>query len=95
MRELLARGEDHRDIGRRTGVPAGQAYLVGTGRPTDGGHSSDGTAPRPGEQAAPQHLVSPPHENPTSKQVVHEWIAARVAADGQQRRAGAAREERE
>ena len=39
-----------------------------------------------------QSLVNPPPENPTSRQVVREWIAARVAADEQMRKAGATRE---
>ena len=34
--------------------------------------------------------AGPPQENPTSRQAVHEWIAARVAADEQMRFAGAA-----
>jgi hypothetical protein len=40
-------------------------------------------------------LANPPHENPTSKKVVHEWIAARVSADEQQRRAGEQRKAQE
>ena len=39
--------------------------------------------------------ADPPHENPTSKQVVHDWIAGRVAADAQMRWAGAARKVKE
>ena len=39
------------------------------------------------------HPAEPPAENPTSRQTVHDWIAARVAADEQMRRAGAAAKE--
>lgn len=91
VRGLLAGGLDYERIGRQLGIPAGQAYLIATGTPADGGHSADATGPRPGGLPSSQHLVNPPHDNPTSKQVVHEWIAARVAADQQQRSAGARR----
>jgi hypothetical protein len=85
VKALIAQGLDYPEIGRRLGVPPGQAYLIGTGLPADGGHSADGAEDRPGALPSAQHLVNPPHENPTAKQVVHEWIAGRVAADEQQR----------
>jgi hypothetical protein len=84
---LIAQGLDYREIGRRLGVPAGQAYLIGTGTPADGGRAIDA----PGGRPSAQHLANPPHENPTSTQKVHDWIARRVAADEQMRWAGAAR----
>ena len=87
---LIAQGLDHREIGRRLGVPPGQAYLVGTGTPADGGHSSDEQT-RPGALSSAQHLVNPSSENPTARETVHDWIVRRVAADEQMRRAGAAR----
>ena len=87
---LIAQGLDYPEIGRRLGVPPGQAYLVGTGTPADGGHSSD-EQPRPGTLTSAQHLVNPRHENPTARRTVHDWIARRVAADEQMRGAGAAR----
>ena len=40
-------------------------------------------------------VAGPPHENPTSRQAVHEWISRRVAADEQMRWAGAARKARD
>jgi hypothetical protein len=89
VNELIAEGLDYPEIGRRLGVPAGQAYLIGTGTPADGGHST-ADDDRPGALDSAQHLANPPHENPTSTQRVHEWIARRVAADEQMRRAGAA-----
>jgi hypothetical protein len=42
----------------------------------------------------PSH-VAPREENPTSKKIVHDWIAERVARDAQQRAAGAARRKKE
>jgi hypothetical protein len=95
VRALLDAGLDHEEIGRRLGLPAGQVYLIGTGIPADGGHSADGTGARPGARPSSQDLANPPHENPTSKQVVHSWIRGRVLADDQQRRAGARQEVRQ
>jgi len=80
---LVAQGLGYPEIGRRLGIPAGQAYLIGTGEPADG-HAGNA-----------QNLANPPHENPTSRQAVHDWIAGRVAADDQMRWAGAARKARQ
>ncbi len=95
VKELISQGLDYPEIGRRLGVPPGQAYLIATGTPADGGHSTDEPQDRPGTLSSAQHLANPPHENPTSKQVVHDWIAGRVAADEQMRWAGAARKAQE
>jgi hypothetical protein len=84
VKRLIAQGLDYSEIGRRLGVPPGQAYLIGTGTPADGS-SPEGT----------QHLANPPYDNPTNTQVVHDWIARRVADDEQMRAAGAARKAQE
>ena len=86
---LVAQGPGYEEIGHRLGVPAGQAYLIATGTPADGAHPTD-ESPGPGTLSSAQRLVNPPHENPTSRSAVHEWIARRVAADEQMRFAGAA-----
>jgi hypothetical protein len=94
VRRLLAAGLDYLTIGERLGVPAGQAYLIGTGQPADG---SDSTSEPQRGRGAPltgsQRLANPPHENPTSRTTVREWIAARVAADPPMREAAARRGE--
>jgi hypothetical protein len=95
VKRLIAEGLDYPEVGRRLDVPAGQAYLIGTGTPADGGHSTDEPQDREGTLSSAQHLANPPHENPTAKQVVHDWIAGRVAADAQMRSAGAARKAQE
>jgi hypothetical protein len=95
VKRLIAEGLDYPEIGRRLGVPAGQAYLIGTGTPADGGHSTDEPQDRPGTLSSAQHLANPPHENPTAKQMVHDWIAGRVSADAQMRGAAAARKAQE
>ena len=76
---LVAQGVGYPEIGRRLGIPPGQAYLIATGTPADDGHPTD-ESPRPGTLSSAQHLVNPPHQNPTSRSAVHEWIARRDAA---------------
>ena len=90
VKALIAQGLDCLAIGRRLGVRPGQAYLTGTGTPADAGRS---TADR--DRPSAQHLTNPPQENPASTQIVHDWIARRVAADEQMRSAGAARKAQE
>jgi hypothetical protein len=92
VKALIAQGLDYLATGRRLGVPSGQAYLVGAGTPADAGHS---TADRDRPSPSAQHLTNPPQQNPTSTQIVHAWIARRVAADEQMRWAGAARKAQE
>jgi hypothetical protein len=91
--ELLRAGHDYGAAGQRLGIPAGQAYLIATGRPADGGDTvTDRERERRGLSSGSQQLPNPPAENPTGKHHVRRWIEARVAADSQQRAAGAQRE---
>ena len=92
VKALIAQGLDYLATGRRLGVPSGQAYVVGTSTPADAG---DSAADRDRPSASAQHRTNPPQENPTSTQIVHDWIARRVAADEQMRWAGAARKAQE
>jgi hypothetical protein len=90
VRDLVQQGLEYPEIGTRLGVPAGQAYLIGTGMPADGGDTrTPEERQRPGALTSAQHLLGVHAENPTAKLVVADWIAARVAADEQMRRAGA------
>ena len=92
VRKLLDDGLDYPAAARRLGIPAGQAYMIATGVPADGGDTiSEPEAGRRGVLAASQHLANPPYENPTSKESVRSWMAARVAADGQLQAAHQAR----
>jgi hypothetical protein len=93
VKALIAQGLDYPEIGRRLGVPPGQAYLIGTGRPADGSHRSGQDAPNPNSTDEPDSR--PPYDNPTNKQVVLDWVARRVADDEQMRSAGAARKAQE
>ncbi|MER6979117.1 hemerythrin domain-containing protein [Streptomyces carpinensis] len=94
VRRLLADGLDYEEAGRRLGVPPGQAFLIATGLPADGG----GTLPtaeqhRPGmPQESTQHLANPPTENPTGKDETRQWLKHRAAADRQMRQAAEQRD---
>lgn len=83
----LEQGLGYPEIGRLQGIPAGQAYMIATGLPADGGDVPGGAHSRPGALSTSQHLVNPPFENPTHKETVTEWIRRRVAADSQMRAA--------
>lgn len=87
---------DYRAAAQQLGVPAGQAYLVATGLPADGGdtfppeHTS-----RPGVlPGSTQALVYADQQvrNPTSKPDVHDWIKQRAAADAPMQAAAQARD---
>lgn len=88
VRALLDERLDYSTAAQRLGIPAGQAYLIATGRPADGGDTpSEREIAAGGLLASSQHLSNPPQENPTSSKAVQEWIRARVAADAPMREA--------
>ena len=88
VRQLLDGGLDYEAAGKRLGIPPGQAYMIATGVPADGGDTiTEEEARRPGFLPSSQHLSNPPHENPTAKDSVRAWLKARVAADEQMRTA--------
>jgi hypothetical protein len=89
VRKLLDSGLDYEAVGRRLGIAAGQAYMIATGVPADGSDTIPGreATQRRGLLPSSQHLVNPPHENPTGKESVRAWIAASVAADAPMRAA--------
>jgi hypothetical protein len=91
VRQLLDGGLDYEAAGQRLGIPSGQAYLIATGVPADGGDTITEEARRPGFLRSSQHLANPPHENPTAKESVRAWLKARIAADEQMRSAMRAR----
>ena len=92
VRTLLAEGFGYRAAAERLGIPAGQAYLIATGRPADGSDSLSGQEQAHARvQAASQDLANPPHENPTSSRAVRDWIAARVSGDSQMQAAASQR----
>jgi hypothetical protein len=93
VRRLLEQGHDYPEISRRLGVPPGQAYLIGTGIPADGGDTyTDAERQRPGVLPTAPHLLGLAAENPTTKQAVLNWIKARVGADEQMKAAAQQRD---
>jgi Hemerythrin HHE cation binding domain len=89
VRKLLGDGLDYRAVGRKLDIPAGQAYLIATGVPADGSDTipDQEARRRSGFLPSSQDLANPRHENPTSRESVRAWLAARVAADQQMRAA--------
>ncbi len=67
--ELLAHGHSYESAAHELGIPAGQAYMIATGRPADG------------NEAGTQWLVNPPAHNPTHEDETMEWVRARAARD--------------
>ncbi|MFA3879477.1 hypothetical protein ABS735_38550 [Streptomyces sp. MMCC 100] len=93
VRRLLARGLDYEQAGNRLGIPAGQAFLIATGLPADGGDTlTTEEQYRPGmTQASSQHLVNPAAVNPTGKPAVRAWLRNRAGGDAQMQRAARSR----
>ena len=93
IRALLEQGHDYPAIGRRLGVPPGQAYLIATGMPADGSDTyTEAERQRPGVLPSAQYLLGADAENPTTKEVVLNWIKSRVAADAQMQAAAQQRD---
>lgn len=93
IRALVQQGHDYPAIGQRLGVPAGQAYLIATGMPADGGDTyTEAERQRPGVLPSAQHLLGADAENPTTKDAVLNWIKSRVAADPQMQAAAQQRD---
>jgi hypothetical protein len=92
VQDLLDAGLSYEAAAQQLGIPAGQAYLIATGRPAD---TSDEPATQEAdggpEGGSGQPLADPPHYNPASSPQVHDWMAGRVNADDQMR--AAARED--
>lgn len=88
VRGLLDDGLDYAEAGHALGIPAGQAYLIATGQPADGGSTPSQRQEGTGRLLpASQHLSNPPPENPATSESVRKWIEGRVAADGPMRAA--------
>ena len=82
VQELLDAGLGYEEAARQLGIPAGQAYLIATGRPADTSDEpateDDDGGPAGGSD---QLLADPPHHNPTSSPAVRDWMAERAEAD--------------
>ncbi|WP_067185164.1 hypothetical protein [Microtetraspora niveoalba] len=80
---LLSQGHGYDEIAGILGIPAGQAYLVATGIPADGGDTvTAAQRERPGVlPSRTQRLVNPREVNPTGRGDVREWIRERARRD--------------
>lgn len=80
--ELLDAGHSYESAARELGVPAGQAYMIATGRPADSSETASTREPagRPAPES-PQRLVGAPPFNPTHKPHIMEWVRERAARE--------------
>lgn len=87
---------DYREAARELGIPAGQAYLVATGVPADGGDTlPPDEGDRPGVTAgSTQDLVfgRAGGRSPEASPDVREWIRRRAAADAPMQAAARSRD---
>lgn len=93
--ERLRRGESYEEVGAGLGIPPGQAYLVATGLPADGGDTlaPEDTGREGMIPTSTQHLANPPSShNPTKKEHVLSWVRDRASADAQMAAAAARRD---
>lgn len=80
---LLDQGHSYESAARELHVPPGQAYMIATGLPADGGEGAleaerDARRPVPGST---QQLVNPPAFNPTHSESVVAWVRERARRD--------------
>ncbi|MEV0733140.1 hypothetical protein AB0M79_22675 [Polymorphospora sp. NPDC051019] len=89
---LLDQGNDYVEVGRRLGIPPGQAYLIATGVPADDGVTVNRERRgRPGLlPSRTQRLVNDREVNPMSSALVREWVRRRAAEDQPMQRAARA-----
>jgi hypothetical protein len=80
---LLRQGASYDAIGAQLGIPPGQAYLIATGLPADGGAVVTAEQrQRPGElRSGADRLVNPRVVNPTARGDVREWVRRRAYTD--------------
>ena len=83
VRELLDRGHSFQTVARELGIPAGQAFMIATGLPADGGDtpSPEELPERRLPSGSTQQLVNPPAYNPTRSARVMEWVSQRAARE--------------
>ncbi|MDG9705256.1 hypothetical protein [Streptomyces sp. DH37] len=87
---LLESGLDYGAAGERLGVSPGQAYMIATGLPADGGDpvTAEQTR-RPGvpRSGGVQELAHAGSADPGARESVHRWLRRRALSDEQMRRA--------
>ncbi len=83
LSELLDQGHSYETAARALNIPAGQAFMIATGLPADGGGA---LAPKELAQrrvlpGSSQHLIGAPVFNPTRSARVIEWVRERAARE--------------
>jgi hypothetical protein len=83
VRQLLDRGHSYEMAARELDIPAGQAYMIATGLPADGGDtpSPEELRVKPLLSGSSQQLVNPPAMQPTRNDRVMEWVRRRAARE--------------
>jgi hypothetical protein len=83
VRALLDRGHSYEMAARELRIPAGQAYMIATGLPADGGDtpSPEELRDKPVLSGSSQQLVNPPAMNPTRNARVMQWVRRRAARE--------------
>ncbi len=80
VQELLDHGHTYETAARELRIPAGQAFMIATGVPADGGD-----APTPGRAetlpASTQALVNPAQGHPTHAPAILDWVRERAARE--------------
>ncbi|MFE0764192.1 hemerythrin domain-containing protein [Streptomyces smyrnaeus] len=91
---MVRDGSSYEEIGRRFGIPAGQAYMIVTGLSADGSDvlEADALAGREGLlEGSSQPLANPPTKVPTRDEETEAWLRRRAGADAPMRAAAARR----
>jgi len=80
---LVSLGMSYQDVGEKLGIPPGQAYLIATGIPADGGGTVTRTQrKRPGMlPSRTQCLVNPREAPPPPAEPVQAWMRDRARTD--------------
>lgn len=83
VRALLDRGLSYELAARELHIPAGQAYMIATGLPADGGDtpSPEELHDKPLLSGSSQQLVNPPAVTPMRNARVIEWVRRRAARE--------------
>jgi hypothetical protein len=81
--ELIDAGHSYETAAKELGIPPGQAFMIATGLPADGGEAPppQELEQKPALDGSSQQLVNPPPFNPTRKPELLEWVKRRAARE--------------
>ena len=83
VQELLDHGHTYETAARELRIPAGQAFMIATGAPADGGDAprSERAERSKRSPASSQALVNPAQGHPTRNLLVLDWVRERAARE--------------